>query len=343
VTIAVVGAGIVGCAVGFELAQRGFHVELFDMNRVGGGATHATAGVLAPFIEAPAAGPLHDLTVESFRLYDQFVSQVRETSGVAVEYRRCGTLELAETADDEERLRAGARLARASGFQAEWSERRLPAGSGATARGLLIPSQGYVRVEQLLTAMRSGIEARGGRFTEGQGVQRIEPSETRVILQTGTRRVDSDAVIIAAGSWSDSLGGEPVGVRPVRGQLVRLRWSGPPLEQVLWTHDCYVVPWIDGTLLVGATVEDVGFDNRVTVDGVAALLRAVARLLPDSADATFLEARSGLRPASSDGLPVIRPSRRSARIIYATGHYRNGILLAPVTARRVADLIQAIV
>ena len=103
-----------------------------------------------------------------------------------------------------------------------------------------------------------------------------------------------------------------------------------------------MVPWLDGTLLVGATAEEAGFDERVTVEGVAGLLRAVARLLPGAADATFLDARVGLRPASADGLPVIRRSQRSSRILYATGHYRNGILLAPLTSQRIADLIEAI-
>lgn len=325
----------------FELVQRGFRVEVFDPRHVGGGATHATAGVLAPFIEAPAPGPLQQLTIESFRLYDDFVARVQET-GVAVEYRRCGTFELAQTPDDEERLRAGASLAHAAGFEAEWAQLPLVDGADATVQGLLIPSQGYVRVEQLLTALRHGAEQRGGRFTEEEGVQRIELSPTHVILETGTRRCSCDAVVVAAGSWSDTLGVETIGVRPVRGQLVRIGWSGPPLRHVLWTHDCYVVPWMDGTLLVGATVEEVGFDERVTVEGVAGLLRAAARVLPGGGDATFLEARSGLRPASPDGLPVIRPSRRDPRIVHATGHYRNGILLAPLTARRVADLVQAI-
>jgi len=148
--------------------------------------------------------------------------------------------------------------------------------------------------------------------------------------------------VVAAGSWSNSIGVENLGVRPVRGQLLRLHWRNQPLSQILWSERCYVVPWTDNTVLVGATVEDVGFDERVTAGGVGVLLDAVCRLLPDAADATFLEARAGLRPASADGLPVIRASARSPRVIYATGHYRNGVLLAPLTAQRVAELVEAI-
>jgi len=342
VTIAVVGAGIIGSAVAFELTQRGRRVDVFEARQVGAGATHATAGILAPFIEAPARGPLQELTIESFRLYDDFVARVQATAGVAVEYRRCGTFEFAETPGDRTRLDEVANIARAAAFEAEWTNLGPADAAAASGPGLLIDAQGYVRAEQLMAALRRAAEARGARFHEGEAVQRIEDEGGSVALHTGERRVDCDAVVVAAGSWSDDLGLEAVGVRPVRGQIIRLGWLGRLPARVLWTRDCYVVPWTDGQLLVGATVEEVGFDERVTVEGVGSLLRAASRLLPGASQATFLEARAGLRPATADGLPVIRPSRRSGRIIYATGHFRNGVLLAPVTSRRVADLIAAI-
>ena len=120
---------------------------------------------------------------------------------------------------------------------------------------------------------------------------------------------------------------------------MRLRWQGPPLTHILWGPDCYVVPWEDGTVLVGATVEDVGFDERATAAGVRDLLDAVCELLPDAWHASFTEARVGLRPATADGLPIIGRSERNPRLVYATGHYRNGVLLAPLTAHLVADLM----
>jgi glycine oxidase len=130
-----------------------------------------------------------------------------------------------------------------------------------------------------------------------------------------------------------------VDVRPVRGQLIRLAWRAQPLTHVLWGQDCYIVPWQDGTVLVGATVEDVGFDARTTAAGVRDLLDAVCDLLPEAWTATFLEARAGLRPASADGLPIIGRSSQIDGLVYATGHFRNGVLLAPLTAAVVADLV----
>jgi glycine/D-amino acid oxidase-like deaminating enzyme len=148
---------------------------------------------------------------------------------------------------------------------------------------------------------------------------------------------------MAAGSWSSQIATEDqavVTVKPIRGQLLRLEWKKTePPSRVLWGHDCYIVPWQDGTVLVGATVEDVGFDNRTTAAGVKSLLTSACALLPDASRATFVEARAGLRPATADGLPIIGRSSHVEGLVYATGHYRNGVLLAPLTATLVADLI----
>jgi glycine oxidase len=340
VDVVVAGAGIIGCAVAYELSRRGFRTQVFDSRQVGGGATYATAGVLAPFIEAAAAGRLRQLTLESFRLYDDFVTRVRADSGIDVEYRHCGTLEVAADDEHQKQLNAVADLARAAGFLTEWLD--AAPRQGSESRGLLIPSQGYVRVEQLIVALRQAAERHAARFHEGEPIERVGLARDEIEVHTARQRLTCAALVIAAGSWSDSLGIETLGVRPVRGQLVRLRWRGQPLPHILWSADCYVVPWTDGTILVGATVEDVGFEERVTAEGVRSLLDAVGRLLPAAGDATFLEARAGLRPASADGLPVIRASIHSPRVIFATGHYRNGILLAPLTAQKVLQLVEGL-
>ena len=342
--VAIVGAGIIGCAIAEDLAARGHRLQVFDARRVGAGATHATAGVLAPFIEAPSAGPLQELALESLYMYDGFVARLRADSTQEVEYRRCGTFEIAPSAADEERLRGVAELARAAGLTAAWhpADRGGRQGRGTSQPGLLIAEQGYVRVEQLIEALRRTAERRGAVFHEQQAILRTAAAADHVVLETATRSLSFDVVVIAAGSWSDLLGPEEIGVRPVRGQLLRLQWTAAPLSHVMWSEHCYVVPWTNGSVLVGATVEDVGFDERTTAAGVGQLLAAVQAFLPASAGATFVEARAGLRPASAGGVPVIRPSSASPRVIYATGHYRNGILLAPVTAQRVRTLVAAL-
>jgi glycine oxidase len=148
-------------------------------------------------------------------------------------------------------------------------------------------------------------------------------------------------VVLAAGCWSGEIAVDGVAlrvpVRPVRGQLLWLGWTGTPLRRVTWSSRCYLVPWDDGTLLVGATVEEAGFDERATVAGVRDLLQAACATVPDALTSGFRGARVGLRPATTDDLPVIGPSQAMASLMYATGHYRNGVLLAPLTAQLVAD------
>jgi len=162
-------------------------------------------------------------------------------------------------------------------------------------------------------------------------------------VDTDRGPLTANAVVLAAGSWSTQIDIEGVAaripVRPVRGQLLRLGWVGPPLRRVTWGDRCYLVPWDDGTVLVGATVEEAGFDERATVAGVRELLDAACELVPNAVTAGFLGARVGFRPASPDDLPIIGPSRLMPGLMYASGHFRSGILLAPLTARLVADAI----
>ena len=347
--VIVVGAGIIGCAIAHELSRRGARVRLIEARAVGAGATQASAGVLAPYIEAHERGLLLDLTVRSLALYDRFVSDVRDDSGLDVEFRRCGTLEIAMDAASASSLQQIQSACARAGVDASWLgtqdlrslEPSLPDSIGGA---LLVPSHGYVRAEQLTqalswAAMRHGVEIEASRRVVD--VRSDGPEAVRVTAEDGTVWT-ADAVVAAAGSWTGVAGlheRAALDVRPIRGQLLRLAWNGAPLSRVIWGPDCYVVPWLDGTVLVGATSEDVGFDERATAAGVRDLLGSLCELIPQAWGSTFLEARAGLRPATSDGLPIIGASAAVPGLFYATGHYRNGILLAPLTAALIADLV----
>lgn len=344
--IIVVGAGIVGCAIAHELASRGASVEIVDERPVGMGATQASAGVLAPYIEAHEGSPLLDLTVGSLALYDRFIERVSADSGVPFAYRRTGTLDIATndselralqaTADVLARRDVAALMLDAQAVRGE--EPHL--GDGAIG-GLLIESHGFVGAGDLTRALAAASRHHGAQLIERSRVRRISSLHGDMIVDTDRGSLIGNAVVLAAGSWSGAIAIEgataTVPVRPVRGQLLHLGWTGTPLRRVTWSARCYLVPWEDGTLLVGATVEDAGFDERTTAAGVRDLLDAVCEIVPHAWQAGFLGARVGLRPATTDGLPVIGPSSVMANLMYATGHYRNGILLAPLTAQLVAD------
>jgi glycine oxidase len=216
---------------------------------------------------------------------------------------------------------------------------RMEPALATTRGGLLVPTHGYVHAMQLTEALAAAARSHGAEVHAGRRVDEIAPLGDAVTARAGDRIYRAHTVVVAAGSWSSDLGEETT-VSPVRGQLVRVRWEGPAIQRILWSEQCYLVPWLDGTLLVGATVEHVGFDERVTAAGVQSLLNAASAILPAIADASFLDARVGLRPSTPSGLPIIRRSTKHSSVIYATGHFRNGILLAPITAKMVGEMVR---
>ena len=340
-----VGAGVVGCAVAYELALRGAQVRVIDPRGRGQGATRASAGILAPYIEGHS-NTLLRLGVCSLDQYDGFVARVCRDAGRDVEYRRNGTLQVAfddaEVGDLEQHRRALADAGVAHSLLAGPDARRLePHLADGVRAALLVPQHGYVQAAGLVSALADAAAGRGATLAIGD-VQAVEEDRGSLSVATADDRIAADAVVIAAGSWSGGIsvrGAPDAPVRPVRGQLLQLRRDEPTVSSVVWGSGCYLVPWQDGSILVGATVEDAGFDERVTADGVAQLLQKAGQIMPVLRSATFTEARAGLRPASVDELPIIGASTAVPGVYYATGHYRNGLLLAPLTATLIADLV----
>jgi glycine oxidase len=304
--------------------------------------------MLAPFIEAEHAGPLQQLGSRSLELYDRFMTDVAGDSGDVVPYERCGTIEVATDAASLARLERAAGELATSGFECRLLSRAealadQPQLGPGVCGALLVPSHGYVGASALTKSLGRAAARQGVSFLSPCTVTRLSSTPAGIEVETDQGPTLSDVVVIAAGSWTGHLvvGEErPLPVRPVRGQLLRLQWpAGPRLTRVVWSPGCYVVPWRDGTTLVGATVEDVGFNEHATVAGVTSLLEAAREVLPATARAGFDHVRVGLRPGTSDDLPVVGWSPGMPGLLYATGHYRNGVLLAPLTARLVAGLV----
>jgi glycine oxidase len=345
--VAIIGAGVVGAAIADSLAARGARVTMFEMRSPGAGASHASAGVLAPYVEAKPGSPLLALGARSLGMWDAWVDALRARVAVPFGYARSGTLEVAFTGAEYERLRHSAEWLAAEGIAHQWLDGAVlrdaePHVNPAAAAGLLILSHGWVQVPALVTALMASARLHGATCETPAEIIHVE-QRNGVQLRVGDTHREFDHVVIAAGSWSRRVrvAGVPVfPVRPIRGQLLHLTWPAASLpSRSVWGTRCYTVPWTDGSLLVGATVEDVGFDETSTVEGVRELLDAVTELLPAAALATVDHIRVGLRPATADHLPLIGTLASHSRITIATGHYRNGILLAPLTADLVTRLV----
>jgi glycine oxidase len=346
-SVIVVGAGVIGCCVAYELAKAGAKVQVLETRAPGQGATRASAGILAPYIEGHE-GKLRDLGARSLQMYDAFVDQLRIDSGRDIVYQRNGTLEMAFDATGVARLREQAELLGRLNVECRW----LPSGSfddlephaSASARGaLLIPVHGFVGVTSLTLAAAAAAETLGVRIASGVGALRIFPlGGDRVGVQSAASTWEADRVVLAAGSWSSQItiqGADAVPVTPIRGQLVQLESQPGSIRRVLWGPRGYLVPWPDGTVLVGATIEDVGFDESHTETAVADLRAAAAELAPSLAQARVIGVRTGLRPRGPDDLPMVGPSKVIPGLFYATAHYRNGVLLAPLTMHLVRELV----
>ena len=345
--VAVVGAGIIGEAITYELVTRGASVTLLDCRGAGLGSTQAAAGMLVPYLEG-FGRPLLPLATRSLEMYDTFVDRVSRDAGMGVGYRRTGSLQVVtadQSLDELQHIAAEARTANIAcelldAHAARSAEPQLtPEISGA----LLIKAHGFVVTAELSGALAAAAIKRGARVRVPARVRRIDRAGAHVTVHLDNDEpVTADHVVIAAGSWSGQIdidGVAPLPIRPIRGQLLQLASGGPALNRIVWGPRCYLVPASAGSILVGATVEDAGFDERTTVAAVRDLLDAACDLVPHLWQATFVAARVGLRPATIDEMPIIGRSSKVPGLVYATGHYRNGVLLAPLTACAVADLV----
>jgi glycine oxidase len=320
--IVVVGGGLLGCAVALEIARRGAPVEVLERAIVGAEASTAAAGILAPRMEAHGREPARAIGVESLALYPAWVGSL----GVDVGFVRTGLLRV---------VRAGEALAPPDA-DATWLDadaaRRIEPGLSADILGAWsLPEEATLDPRRLVPAVHHAAEAAGARFRLGAEVAAVDAEG--VTLTDGSRV--AGRVVVCAGAWTSRVPGlAPLPVRPVRGQLVAL--SGEPIRHVLFGAGGYLVPRADGRVIAGATVEEVGYARGVTAGGVRAVLDTAVALVPDLRAAAFDAAWSGFRPGTPDDLPVLG---NVAGVWVASGHYRNGVLLAPLTARWMASAL----
>jgi len=348
VNVIVVGSGVIGAATAGALASRGASVTVIDMRSPGRGASQASAGMLAPYVEGGHNPHLRVLGARSLAMFDTFVARLSDATGIKIEYARTGTLQIALDEDDAVRLHDAKAALSSEGAAVDWLDEEMvrdfePSVTPAAIGGLFVEAHGFVGVQSLVAALVQHARFSGATFESPVEVVSIDARRGGVEVNAGTRKYSADVVVVAAGSWSRrvrvaNLPALPM--RPVRGQLLHLHWCEGELPQrIVWGPHCYTVPWSDGSLLVGATTEEVGFDEGTTVAGVHGLTSAAIELLPHASGARLEGVRVGLRPKLDDELPAIGPASAAPGVVFATGHYRNGVLLAPLTAEVVSRYV----
>ncbi|HET7541712.1 MAG TPA: glycine oxidase ThiO [Polyangiaceae bacterium] len=339
--VLIIGGGIMGTSAAWELARHGAKCLVLERSVPGAEASSAAAGILGAQAEAHAPGPMTDLCLASRARYEKFASELGKETHIDVGYRKCGVLRVG--------FERGAvrELARASAWH---SKRRLsverlaarelralePSLSDELAGGVRFAADARVDPRALLRALHIAALARGVRFQSGAFVRRIALADGRavgVVLDDGSE-LHADNVLVAAGSWTsliDGLGLPPGRVIPARGQIIELELPTPPLSHVVFGPGAYLVPRDDGRVLIGSTLEFVGYEREVTAGAVRDLLRHATALVPSLERAALRATWSNFRPYTKDQLPLLGPTQIPG-LFLSTGHYRNGILLAPISA-----------
>ncbi len=345
--VVIIGAGIIGCAAARALAAEGLDVLVLERSRVAAESSGAAAGILAPRVHA-TEGAMFPLAMASHARFAPLVAELRDETGLGVEYARTGVYDLAHDEAREELLRDKVRWLRELGHDVAWHDQ--PAvllaerAVSPTARGGFFDADAFqVNPPRLTTAIAQSAARRGARFKFGLDVVGISGSGGRATaVRTTAGDFDAAHVVLAAGAWTARCGewlGINIPVFPAKGQILTVAAVPPPLHAVVFGLDAYLLPRLDGTVVVGATVENTGYDKVTTASGVAWLLNTLAALCPDLADAPIDRIWTGLRPGSPDDLPIIGTAPGWENITIATGHHRNGIMLTPITTQIVADLV----
>lgn len=347
--VIIVGGGVIGCSIAWRLAQAGLKVTVFERGRVGCEASRAAAGMLSPQGESQTPGPFFDLCLRSRAMYRSFAEELNDASGIDVEYKDEGTLFVVLQGEDDEEKTRWARWQLEAGLPLEHVSaddlRKIePAVTESATRAIFLPEEHQVENRRVMDALEVAMKRAGAELIEGAKVTALATEHGRVtgVVLPG-RRLDAGAVIVAAGTWSSPLL-EPLGLNvrviPARGQMIAVRGGACPISRVLHSNRVYVVPRNDGRILIGATVEYAGFKKSVSVGGVHSLLDAALEIVPALEGFEVIESWAGLRPDTEDHMPVIGPTG-IANLLLATGHFRNGILLAPITAELVAGVIRS--
>jgi glycine oxidase len=344
--VAIAGGGLIGASIAFELAQAGLRVGVFERGEPGREASWASAGILSPAPESPSMISMVPMARASMALYPALVASVEEFTGASVGFRTKGTIDILFSRDALSDLSTLIALHHGMGLKAEplrpEDARELePSLSLELEAAALRPDEASIDNRAFTQAMLQAAKKSGAEVFSDSGAVAIRREGDRCVgLKLQNENIEANWTVIAAGCFSAHIEGvkEYAPVRPAKGQMISLRSEEVKIERVLWGEKVYIVPRNDGRILAGATVEYVGFDKHVTAGGVEKILAAAIEVVPGLASARIEETWAGLRPDSPDHLPILGPTD-SVGLLIATGHFRSGVLLTPITARLIREWI----
>ena len=346
----IIGGGVIGLSIARELKRRGVErVCVLERGALGREASWAAAGILAPQVEADEDGEFFRLCYESNRMYPAFAAELKDETGLDIELDRRGIVYVGFDDEDEREFENRLAWQSAAGLNVERLDRSqlktLEPGVSDKARcGLLFPDDGQVENRKLVDALAASARSLGVRVVEGVEVTGVSVEGDRVVgVETADDRIPADRVVIATGAWSSHIelgdAALPVSVKPIKGQMICYQPDEIKVSYVVYSRRGYLVPRADGRLLAGATAEDVGFDSSTTADGLRSLQESAAEIAPGLAGYEVKDHWAGLRPYADGGLPYIGAVGGAEGLFAAVGHFRNGILLTPITARMIADAV----
>jgi glycine oxidase len=329
--VLVIGGGIIGLSIAIALSQKGANVTIVERDRCGRGATWAAAGMLAPEAER-LEGDLLDFGIRSRAMYPQWIANLMRLSGQDCGYWCCGILApVIEESDRKTRSEHPQYISREASLQRQ-------SGLGASILGSLwLPEDGQVNNRKLAQALLAAARSLSIKILEGTTVYQIVRDRNRVThLDTSAGKLQSDRYVLATGAWTQSL--MPLPIKPIKGQMLSVFDGDRKLQKVIFAPNCYIVPRQDGAIVIGATVEDNGFTQGNTAAGITQLLTSAISVYPAIADMPITETWWGFRPHAPNEVPLLGTSDYE-NLVLATGHYRNGILFAPITAKLITDFI----
>ncbi len=348
--VAIVGGGIIGCATAYYLSARaGARVVLLERaGEVGAESSKAAAGILNPFYTESKPGGFFNVCVQAHALFRSLAAELEETSGIDPQYLEWGLLGLLFDADDEKTATEKLHWHRSLGLPIErltpeeaW--RREPAVSREIRGALFFPKDFHIHNGLLVEALAEGARRRGVDVRLGVPVTGFLRDGERVVgVETDQGSIAAGTTVLAAGAWSAALGrlvGKTIPVEPARGQIAVLRARGLFTRVIVYAKQQYVVPRVDGEVIVGSTLEFEGFDKRTTVEGIRWILERGIEMVPGLRDLTLEGVRAGLRPYSADSFPILGALPDVPGLLLATGHSRKGILLGPLSGKLLAELI----